>query len=145
MTMKKTFAFALILLAALASPLLYGDGRVTQPTITDPVSVWRIAELKFPLLNSKAAIVQVAYMRESGAMDHIEEISISGDDYGPFLGALNTSTGAGEAACATIENGIVTAVDRACVLNLRLSKWLVDNGRIEGVTAETLTPESAPE
>lgn len=112
------------------------DGRVTQPTVSDPVTTWRIAELKFPLLNSRSAIVQVAYFRESGAVDHIVEHAFSGSDYDAFLGALSTSAGTGEASCVT-DN----VPDRACVFNLRLSHWMVTNGKIEGVTAESLPAE----
>jgi hypothetical protein len=133
--LARTFVIAVLFWTAAVTMTLVAkaDGRVTQPSVADPVTTWRIAELKFPLLHTKSAIVHVAYFRESGAVDHVAEHSFTGGDYDLFLGALSTSAGAGEGAC--IVDGVP---DRGCIFNLRLSHWMVTNGKIEGVTAESL-------
>lgn len=132
-------ALSLALLFALSVSAL-SDGLVTQPAVADPVETWKIADLRFPLLQSRSAIVTIAYIRESGAVDHLVEHTFAGADYEAFLESLNTSAGAGEAECVTDVEGS-PVVDRACIFNFRLSHWMVSTGKIEGVTAEPTTVE----
>ncbi len=118
--------------------ILLGDGKVTTPP--PQITEWKLATLTFPLLNAQhSAVVQVAYVRSDGTVDHVTEHSIAGADYASFLDALGASLGSAEAPCVT---GLDTygnpIADRACVLNLRLSNWLVGHGVVSNATAEPL-------
>lgn len=123
------FAVALML----GAPSTLADGRVVNPN-PDPVSTWKIVEFRFfPAEEPKRASVFLAYVHESGKHNRNEQIDVAGAEYDAFLGALLVSIGEPEGGCVT--GGVA---DRTCVFNLRLSHWLVTNGKIQGVTAESL-------
>lgn len=127
---------AMSLLFALAFGLgtALGDGKVTTAP-ADPITYWKIDELKFPGLADarNVAVVTVKFYRDSGKVDHTQEITVSGNGYSSLLAAINTTSGADEATLLP---------DLSRIFRLRISRWLVSNGKLAGVTAEPLISTS---
>jgi len=150
----KRFSLMLMVLV-LASSTLLADGKVVAPPPV--VDHWKISNLMFPLLSGRQVNIEVAFIRNNGVVDHTEQITISGSDYRPFLLALSTPLGAIEGTVTTEvvqldsegnvvydaegKEVLVTVPDLAAILNLRISAWLVSNGKLENVTAEPVTAE----
>ena len=137
------------ILMCVAGPLL-ADGTITAPPPT--VVSWRIADLRFPLISGRAAVVGVAYLRVDGSLDRIVEHTINGEDYDAFLVALNTPVGPEEATIYKLyEDGTPVldgegnpVHDSTSVLNYRLSKWLVLHGKVPGAQADPVSINRIP-
>lgn len=140
-----------ILIALLALCIICGvlsaraDGKVTTAN-TNPITTWRIADLRFPGLddNRATAIVTVKYYRADGSIDHVEEKSLVAAKYTQMLAAINLPSGADEATLrvtTTNPDGTTTTrADLGAIFRLRISRWMVASGEITGVTAEAVAP-----
>lgn len=136
-------ALALVFALAFGAGETLADGKVTTAN-ADPVTVWKIDEVKFPGLADarNVAIIQAKFYRESGSVDHVTEISVSGDEYSSFLLAINKPSGADEADLTITNQDGTTSPDLSTIFRLRISRWIVTNGKLEGVTAEPVTTTS---
>lgn len=132
--LPSALALLFVVLLSVLGASAHADGKITAPPPS--ISSWKIADLRFPLLNGPRAIVAIAYLREDGTVDRVVESSIEGSNYPSFLAALSTSSGAVEATIKAPDG----SPDLAAIFNLRLSKWLVSHGIVPGATADAPTP-----
>lgn len=126
-------ACALIILVVCGAATVVADGRVTIAN-PNPIDTWKITDLRFAHIsgNEPSAIVTVGYFRTDGTQDHTVEHSVSGPEYASLLAAIPTPSGADEATITTPDG----SPDLSAIFRLRISRWMLARGKIEGVTAE---------
>lgn len=129
--MRNTIAVCALVLFIVCGAM--ADGRVTV-TNPNPIETWKIVDIRFAQIatDTPAAVVTVGYFRADGSQDHVAEQAFTGNEYVSFLAAIPTPSGADEATITKADG----TPDLSAIFRLRISRWMLANGKIEGVTAE---------
>jgi hypothetical protein len=133
--LRLTRAVICVIAISLVGHDALADGRVTAAN-PNPIETWKIIDLRFAQLATEnpSAVVAVGYFRTDGSQDHVIEHAFTGAEYRSFLAAIPTPSGADEAQLTTPTG----AADLPAIFRLRISRWMIAHGKIEGVTAEAL-------